>query len=109
MSFTAFHATTAEGALAGIVAPIEFAFAGLVGNSTGSAPEFADGAAGAKLRIEPHQAPEARAHVGPCRKAHRPRPAPQVLPQHGQNIHSLTFMKAADEVARPGKISVLCK
>jgi hypothetical protein len=46
MGFAAFDATSAEGALAGIVTPGEFALASLEFDGAGGAAEFALGASG---------------------------------------------------------------
>ncbi len=56
----AFNAAAAEGALAGIVAPGELAFAGLELDGARGAAESADGAAGAERGIELNQSAEAR-------------------------------------------------
>ena len=35
--------------------------------------------------------------------------APQILPQHGENVHDRNLMKSADEMARTAKMSVHCQ
>ncbi len=69
----------------------------------------ADGAAGAERGIEVHQAAEARSDLGPRGKEQGPVAAPQILPQHGEDVHDLNLMKSADEMARTAKMSVHCQ
>ena len=52
MTLAAFNAAAAKSAMARVVAPHEFAFAGAKFDGAGGAAEPADGAAGAKLGIE---------------------------------------------------------
>jgi hypothetical protein len=70
MVFAAFDASSAKGALAGIVAPGEFALASLELNGAGSTTHFADRAAGASRWIELHESAKAPGHFGAKRETH---------------------------------------
>jgi hypothetical protein len=95
--------------MAGIVAPLELALAGLELDGAGGAAKAADGAAGAERGIEAHQSAEALAHLGARREEQCPRTAPEILPQHGKDVHDLNLIKSADEMARTAKIRVHCQ
>src|SRR5208337_3425090 len=103
------HAAAAEGALARVVAPRELALAGLELDGARGAAEPADGATSAQRGIELDEAAEARRDFGPCGKEQGLIAAPQILPQHGENVHNQNLTKSADEMASTAKISVHCQ
>jgi len=109
VALAALDAAAAKGALAGIVTPGELAFRGFELDGAGGAAEFADGAAGAERGVELDQSAIALADLGARGKEHGPVAAPQVLPQHGENVHDLNLMKSADEIASTAKMSVHCQ
>ena len=53
--------------------------------------------------------PVASAYVGPRREVEGAVAAPQVLPEHGKDLHDLNLMKSADEIASIAKIRVHCQ
>jgi hypothetical protein len=104
-----FNATPAKSALARVVAPGELTFAGFELDGARGAAESADCAAGTKRGIELDQAAKTRSNSWVRGEKQGLVAAPQILPEHDENVHDRNLMKIADETARTAKMSVHCQ